>query len=276
MRKNNETLWSRDNQGNLQFGTKRRIAKERTKPDTLWNHPFLLVVIIVLCAAVDSICFKQLFDSFLLDAPLIRWTAILGMLFAFDFVPVYLGLNLKKRLQSYNVSIAVLITMVAILAIAFAVNVYLRIEFKDLVMPDLTESSTSIFGSVSAESNVSSRAFPYAVFASIVPLLTSIGSFTISFFMANPLKAEKLAFDSEHNELADHIGQIDALLQEYEADPDFYGRLTQDDDAKFEAMRQMIREKRETYRDYVRERIKEHLGNPIANNILAKPLKEVL
>ena len=40
-------------------------------------------------------------------------------------------------------------------------------------------------------------------------------------------------------------------------------------------MKQMIREKRETYRDYVRERIKEHLGNPVANNILAQPLKEV-
>ena len=272
---NNKPLWDRDDQGNLHFNVKHRVANLRTKPDTLWNHPLALIVIITLCAFVDFMCFKQLFDSFLLDSPLIRWTGILGMIFAFDFVPVYLGLNVRKRLQKYNVSITILIVMGLIFTLAFAANIYLRISFKDLVMPDLTTSSTSIFGSVSTESTVSSRALPYAIFAGILPLLTSIGSFTISFLMANPLKAEKLALDTEHNELADSIGQIDALLQEYEADPDFYGRLMGDDENKYGVMKQMIREKRDTYRDYVRERIKEFLGNPTASNVLSNPLKEV-
>jgi len=274
MHRSNLTLWNRDKQGNLSFETKNRIAVVRAKPDTLWNHPFLLAVVIILCATVDFVCFQQLFDSFLLDSPLIRWTAILGMLFAFDFVPVYLGLNYRKRVQEYNISGKILLIMVAVFTLAFAANSYLRMAFKDLVMPDLTESASSVFGSVNTETTVSSRAAPYAIFASIVPLLTSIGSFTISFFMANPLKAEKLTLEKERNELADRIGQIDALLQEYEADPNIYERLLDDDDKKYETIKQLIYDKRETYRDYVRERIKEYLGNPVDTNILAKRLKQ--
>ena len=275
MLRNKEPLWGRDGQGNLEFKTKKRVARLRTKPDTLWNHPVLLVVIIFLCAAVDFVCFQQLFDSFLMDARLIRWTAIIGMLLAFDFVPVYLGLNLRKRLQGYNVNKAMLVAMLAVTLLAFGVNVYLRIQFRDLVLPDLTASSSSIFGSLSTGTAVSSRALPYAIFASAIPLFTSLCSFTISYFMANPLRAEKLALDNEHNELADRIGQIEAILREYDANPDFHGRLTGDDNDRFGAMKQMIKEKRETYRDYVRERIKEHLGEAAANNELSKPLKVV-
>jgi len=269
-----DLLWERDSQGNLKFGAKKRVAKARTRPDTLWNHPVFLVVVILLCATVDFMCFKQLFDSFLLDAPAIRWTTIFGMLFAFDFVPIYLGLNYRKRRQGYNVSAGMLAAMAAIFVLAFAVNVYLRIAFRDLVLPDLSQTSSSVFGSVSTGSAGSARALPYAIFASVVPLLTSVGSFAISYFMANPLRQEKLALDAERDELSDRIGQLDAVLQEYDADPDFQGRLKADDEEKYTAMRQLIREKRETYRDYVRERIKEHLGDPVANNILAKPLKE--
>lgn len=270
-----ELLWERDSQGNLKFGAKKRVARERARPDTLWNHPAFLVVVILLCATVDFMCFKQLFDSFLMDAPAIRWTTIFGMLFAFDFVPIYLGLNYRKRRQGYNVSAGMLTVMALIFVLAFAVNVYLRIAFRDLVLPDLTQTSTSVFGSVSTGTAGSSRALPYAIFASIVPLLTSIGSFAISFFMANPLRQEKLALDRERDELSDRIGQMDAVLQEYDADPEFEKRLTADDEEKYGAMQHTILEARETYRDYVRERIKEHLGDPVANNILAKPLKEV-
>lgn len=260
----NWTFWRLDNQGNIKFITRDWISSKRDKPDTFWNHPILLGVIIIVCALVDFACFMQIFGKLLPDTELVRWVSILGMLFAFDFVPVYLGLNLRKRLQGYNVKELMLIAMVGVFALAFLTNVYLRISLRDLILPNLVD-----------ETITSPYAVTFAVFASILPLLTSIGSFTISYSMANPLNTEKLALETERNHLMDSIGQIDALLKEYDADGDFYDRLISDDNKQYETMKQMIREKREEYRDYVREMIKEQLGEELSTNTLSKPLKEV-
>lgn len=269
----NEKLWNRDSQGNLAFYTKYDISRKRKKPDVFWNHQMAMIIILISCAAIDFLNFKQLFDSFLMDAPFTRWTSIFGMLFAFDVIPIYLGLNLRKRVQGYNVNRAVLLSMIMIFLLALAANVYIRIVFKDMALFDITKLSTSIFEKADNVSGVSKYSLQYSIFASIIPLLTSIGSFTISFLITDPLKEEKLMLEEEHNKLADSISQVEAVLREYEADPNFYERITSDDNAKYEIHRQMINEKKDYFRAYVRQRIMERpTMDATAKNILSRPL----
>jgi len=275
MSKKSVSIWAMGERGQIIFNARNKTRKERHQPDSVWNHSIFLVLMIGACAIIDYYCFKSLFDSFLLDKPVVRSLSIGAMLFAFDFIPIYLGMNLRKRMQGYNVAIPIIISMASCFIIAFGANVLLRIVFKDLAMPDLSEASTSMFGSVNTETATSSRAMPYAVFSSILPLLTSIGSFLISYTMSNPLKQEMKQLEKEHSILSDNIGQLEAILAEYEADPDFFNRITRDDEEKYEIMRWMIFEKREKYRDDVRQRIKEYLRDATANSELSIPLKEV-
>lgn len=276
MRKKNVHLWEINSQGQLYFPTLERILKIRYKPESFWNHPIFLVAILIICTAIDIAIFRSLFDTFLLDKPSIRNLSIGAMVFAFDLVPIYLGINLRRRMQGYNVSRAIITLMVVCFLIAFGANVLLRLAFMDLALPDLTLTSTSIYGNVNLEATGSPRALPYAIFASILPLLTSLGCFLIAYTMSNPLKQEKERLEYENLDISNMIGQLLALLQEKETDQSFYKRLTRDDDAKYEAMKNMIWVKVEIYQSHVNERIKGHVGRADANSALSQPLKRIV
>ena len=295
MKKKMKTLYQIDGNGNVHYGVREGIVRSRYKPCSFWNRPVFLVATIVVCALIDYFCFSQVLGSFLLDSAPVRSMSICALLFAFDFVPIYLGENLRKRSQGYNVSIVLLACMIGCFVVAFAANVLLRFTFRDIVLPDFSSAqSQSAFGSfdggasaaaiagsaagTSAAANTgaassagSPYALPYAIFASVLPLLTSIGSFTISFVMSNPLADELKKLEEEHIMLASCAGQLDAILREYDSDPDFYERLMKDDDEKYVEMKQMIYAKRGSYRDYVRERLKEHLGDAAATSELSVP-----
>ena len=270
IRKNNNSLWSLDRRGQLTFPLKNMLLAVRSKSESFWTHPVFMIFTIIVCLIIDYVCFEQLFGSFLHESASIRNLSVGAMLFAFDAVPVYLGLNMRRRMQGYRVHKYVLTGLISCFALAFAANVMLRITMKDLALPDLTTVSFSLSGNDTAGSAASARAMVYAIFAAVMPLLTSAGSFFISYTMADPLRDELKRLDSEYYQLSDAVGQIEAVLQEYESDPEFAERLMNDDDEKYEAALQLIREKAETYRDYVRERIKEHLGDPADNSELSK------
>ena len=74
----------------------------------------------------------------------------------------------------------------------------------------------------------------------------------------------------EQVKLEDDIVKIEALLMEYDADSDYFARLLLEDEEKYRDTLEFIKEKMLHYCDYVRERLKEHLGDPVANNVLSQ------
>ena len=59
-------------------------------------------------------------------------------------------------------------------------------------------------------------------------------------------------------------------------DPNHLERLLKEDDQKYGNMLAMIRERTLLYCDYVRERLKEHLGDPASSNELSRDNREHL
>jgi len=141
--------------------------------DIKWEHPAAAVLIMAVCGSLDFVIFRSLFASFLNGRVLVQWLSIMGMLIGFDLVPIYLGMEAKKRKQGLNVmnvSRFLGVTFTTPFIIAFALNLCLHIALKDQMFPN------------------NERALLYALFTSFLPVVTSIVSFSVSFAALNPLK----------------------------------------------------------------------------------------
>jgi hypothetical protein len=155
-------------------------------------------------------------------------------------------------------------------------NFALRITSIKMVSPDLPSESTSYFGTVTevtdatSGKDVDAMAIALTIFGIGIPMLTSVGSFFISYLTYNPLRVRKRAAEEMLIVKNDEIRRLEAILIEYEADPDFAEHLREDDEGKYEEMRKMHRAMVINYCEYVRQRLKEHLANPSAISALSE------
>lgn len=271
-----KNLWTVNRQGGLDFGLRRDLTKREFAADSTWEHPTAALVVMLLCASLDFVLFKQLFASFLYDHVLIQWFSIVGLLVGFDCAPIYAGILVRKRSQGYRVPAWLMCLLAAAFTLALVGNIWLRIELRDLVLPASSSTGTSLFGAVTEETETNPAALPYAIFAAALPIVTSLVSFGISYITSNPLKSRLKTMHTAQVELEASIGELEAILTEYDEDPDLAARLTAEDDEQYETQLGMTREQAVTYCDYVRERIKEHLGDPAASNELSKDSRQAL
>ena len=268
MKKNK--LYCIDRQGNLSFALRADLARRFGRSDSGWESPVVSILIMAACGILDFTMFHQLFSSFLYDSLAVRTLSIIGMLIGFDLAPIYLGIVLKKRKQGLNAGMVTEIVMIVAFAMAFIANIALRIAVRKLILPDILFSNT--FDDGTAISTALHVNFPmvYALFASALPVVTSFVSFGVSYQSANPLRARVQRLKEEQIRTEDAIAQIEAVLMEYEADSDYLNRLLEEDEQKYRNMLEIIQERTLLYCDYVRERLKEHLGDPTSNNELSK------
>lgn len=266
----NNNLYNIDNQGHLKFSLRTQLTEDYGKPDSKWEHGMASVIIMVVCGVLDFVMFQQLFSSFLYDSVLVQMLSIIAMLIGFDLAPIYLGIVLKKRNQGINSGMIVAVLLGAAFTIAFIGNIVLRLAVKDMVLPDFSSSVTSTFGEVTETDTGSDLALLYALFASAMPVITSLVSFGVSYMSSDPLKMRLKKLMRDQIEIEDDIVEIEALLMEYESDPDHFERLLAEDEENYNNTLELIHEKTLFYCDYVRERLKEHLGDPTSTNELSK------
>ena len=266
----NESLWVMRRDGNLGFTTRSKVTQLRSRPDTMWNHPVMLILVITACTIVDLLNFKQVFDAFIFDSLMGRIVGILAFLIAFDFIPIWVGLNLKKKTQGYKVNTVVIKIMMGAFVLAFVVNFALRIATREMVLPEGSIFSGAIDGEVVVEESEGNQmlVYVYAVLTSIVPLITSLASGGISFLMSNPLYKEMMDLEKQRNLLLSDIESVNATLAEYDADQEYFKRMLKYDAEKYAAAQEMIIRHQQYLKDYVREQLAEHLADPTSTTVL--------
>ena len=272
---NNKPLWKIDKQGNLNYHLRMDHAGELYTPDTIWERPVVTFILMILCAILDYVVFKQLFAVILYDQADIQKLSVLGCLIAFDVAPIYLGLLMKRHQQGFQIDWnTVYCLLIAFLLVCIG-NLWLRITVKDILVPGSSASNTSVFNSIEG-SGSKSEALPYAIFSSLLPFATSLVSYGASYISANPLKARVKKLHVHQIQLEDAINQVNSILQEYEEDAELGARLLAEDNQMYLAAEKRTQELGFWYGDYVRERIKEHLGDPAATNELSKDVRQQL
>lgn len=274
--RNRKSLWTMDKQGNLVFPLREAQLNGAYTPDSKWEHPYAAIIIMLVCGTLDYVVFKSTFSSILYDAVWLQRLSVIGFLVAFDLAPIYLGILVKKSSQGMKVSTFAVITLSTAFALALVGNVWLRITIKDILVPADSVSSTSIFSSSTSSTDSNSAALPYAIVSSILPLATSIVSFVASYMSSNPLRDKLKKLREKQVELEDAIGQLEAVVEEYDEETDYKARLLDEDDSSYENAVRITQELGFMYADYVRERIKEHLGDAAATNELSKDCRDRL
>lgn len=278
MRKDKTELYTLDSQGSLKFSTLFQLNQAKEKPESGWDHPVAAILIMAVCATLDFMMFKQLFGSFLEDYEIYQWLGTAGLLIGFDVAPVYMGIACSRYAQKIGRAKNGLIMALCGIAffLAFTASLYLRSCTYQLVIPVSAENAvTSLMDKgVQLEEAVNPQAKPYAIFAGILPLVTSIVSFAISYLVSDPAKERMLRVHRERLALEDESRKLSSVLNIYENDRDYEVRLLEEDNAKLAAMEDRIREMSLYWADYVRERLKEHIGDPAATNELSKGSRE--
>ncbi len=263
-------LYSIDEQGNLKFSLRSRLNKEKGKPESIWEHQTTVLIIMTICCILDTVMFFQLFNSYLSDDPYVRMLSIIAMLIGFDVAPILIGVELRKRNLGLRANNIVIYAFGIAFIVAFLWNIVLRIATKDLVLPDNTMTSSLIGTVTNVASSKNKMATVNALFAASLPVITSLVSFGVSFYSYNPVRKRLNELKAEQIQLEDSIVELEALLLEYESDPNYWSRMLEDDEQKYLSTLDLIQELTIYYCDYVRERIKEHLGDPASSNELSK------
>ena len=126
------------------------------------------------------------------------------------------------------------------------------------------------------ETGIDVTAIALTIFGMGIPVVTSLGSFLISFITYNPMKIKKQRIAEMMEDTRDEVRRFDAILGDYDAEPDFAENLEMEDEAKYQEVQMMHKAQVIGYCDYVRERLKEKLGNPTSNNVLSESVCEAI
>ena len=275
MRKTNRLI-SIDRNGEFVYHGLNSHTSKKYRADTPMDKSFVPYLIMVLCGTIDAACFINLFKMISYDSPFLLAIQVAGFLFAFDVVPLYLGIQFRRIKQGISKDKFIMWMALIVCAMACVLNIVLRLMTMDQMAPDLSASTVSFIGTTSQgvqeseAAGVDATALGLALVGIVIPFVTSLGSFFISYLTYNPLMVRKRNQEELIAEKKDEIRRLDAILFEYDADTDFAEHLIQDDTGKYEEMKKMQRALVLSYADYVRQRLKEHLANPTAINALSE------
>lgn len=238
--------------GQIRYRGNHHIIAKRYQPETLFDRPIAPYILMVVCLSVDLAVFYSLLAQISYASPEMLVIQILGMMFCFDVVPLYLGINYRRYRQGLTNDWPILLLALGVFVLAVLLNTVLHIATIDLrsLTPEEADPTAIVL----------------TLFGTVLPILTSIGSFFISFFSTNPLLQRKRNLEEAMNEVNDHIRLLEAILADYDAEED---HLEEDDQAKFHAMQMMVRAKLLSVCNDVREALKEHLADPAANSALS-------
>lgn len=274
MKKKN--LWDIDSQGNLHFSTRSGKTERAIESRSGWEKNAMAVIVMIICAVLDFVVFKQLFGTILYDHLVIQYLSVIGCLIAFDLGPIYLGMELKKEYQGLRSSRVIQIGLIAIFVMVFIGNIWLRIKVKDILVPSNGMVAGSIFLNSNGEQASNEIALGYAIFSGLLPLATSIVSGAISFLSSNPLMTRIKNVREQKVEMESDLVSLNAILAEYESDSEIKARLMDEDQRMLQQKVAQVMELGLWYADYVRERISEHGGEAAGTNVLARNMHDMM
>lgn len=275
--KRDKEVWSMDRRGEIVNECLHHNNRKRFKPDTPFDNSIVPYLIMIFCATVDGVVFYSLFSKLSYDSPMMLGVQISGFLFGFDVVPIFIGIQYKRIRQGLTKDRFVLGMALVVCILAFSMNIALRIMTMDLLSPSTIGTVTSYIGTSIQENTdpaVDTTAIALTVFGMGIPVVTSLGSCLISFITYNPLGIRKQRIAEMIEDTRDEVRRFDAILGDYDAEPAFAENLDAEDEAKYQEMQVMHKAMVIGYCDYVRQCLKEHLGNPTSNNVLSESVCE--
>ncbi len=198
------------------------------KADNIYSNIWLVNILVFACVCVDLYCIKVLWNLVMEEDYIFVWMSAAACAVALD-VPLAIAGNEVKRCQQGLCSRAernaVLILAGIIFAIAFVGSFLFRVDTRELTYSVGTAGNlvnTMAAGSAAsgAESGGSSVLMA-AVYGGIIPLLTSLVSFVVSYLAYDPLGCRLQRLEKERVGLQSNILEAEKALAEAETTEEY-------------------------------------------------------
>ena len=262
----NTAKWYVSKDGNFKFTTGMNVIRKRHKPNSIFEYPFVSYAALILFGAIDVAMFYQLLTPIVDESKTVLIVGLLALFAGMDFAPVYLAMKLREKRQGYKVDDITLWLLLLSFVLAFTMNCVMRFALRNEAIANTTDVNITGNGITTANS----FSAIYSAFCAILPLITSLCSFGISYALSNPLRAELQKTEEIGDMLDEEIAQTEAVLASIAVDGDMLKRMISEDTDHYECSIAMVREQALEYSDYVRQRLKEHMGEAAATNELSK------
>lgn len=203
------------------YGTRLWRAKGLNKADSIYASSLVANIATILFVVIDFICLYTVWNTVQTESSLMIAFIAIGCAVCLD-VPLAIAGNALKsyhqKMKNKSSTMIVIILAIAAFLLTFIFAFLFRVETKDLTF-DISSSSTltnTLAEPIVEESGSSNAVTVAALFNAVVPLCTSISSFVISYFAANPLGERISKYDAAIITLDSNIAEIEQAIQEAE------------------------------------------------------------
>lgn len=266
-------LWKRESNGEIMDGTVNNILNEKHRPDNPLDRSFVPYLIMLFCMGVDLTIFLSLFKMISHDSPEMLAVQIGGFVICFDLVPVFLGIMLRRSKAGMSSSKLMMYLALAVFIGAAVVNLVLRLQTLDRIAPTPTPAadtgSLMVGEEPAAAVSIGSEEIAQTIFAVVVPILTSAGSFFISYTTFDPLKVMQKRYEKLLAIKRDELRRVQAILSEYNADSNYEETLRSEERVKYTQTSLEQRSRLAKYMVYARQKLIEALNDPASTSALS-------
>jgi hypothetical protein len=203
------------------YKTRAKRVEALNRPDNIYARAWFSNIAVLAFVFIDLFCLKVVWNLVQTEDPMYVWCVAFACAAALD-VPLAIAAIALKRYQQGLCTKAecniILILSIAVFATAFVFSFAFRVLTRDLsfdVGTGATLTNTLASGTETDDSNVSTILFA-SLFNGVIPLLTSISSFVISYFGCNPVDMKLAALEKERIELQANILEAKRALAETE------------------------------------------------------------
>ena len=156
---------------------------------------------------------------------------------------------------------------------AAVVNLVLRLQTLDLVAPApaavVDTGSLMVDEETATAASIGSKEIAQTIFAVVVPLLTSAGSFFVSYVTFDPLKVMQKRYEKLLALKRDELRRVQAILSEYNADSNYEETLRSEERVKYTQTSLEQRSRLAKYMLYTRQKLIEALNDPASTSALS-------
>ena len=203
------------------YGTRLWRSNRLNKADSIYATTLVANVATVLFVLIDFICLYTVWNTVQTESSIMVALIAVGCAVCLD-VPLAIAGNALKsyhqKLRDKPSTMIVIALAIITFSITFIFALWFRLETKDLTF-DISSGSTltnTLTTGTTQESSGSDAVIVAGWFNGIVPLSTSIASFVITYFAANPLGLKIARLDEAIITLDSNIIEIEQVLKEIE------------------------------------------------------------
>jgi len=217
------------------YGTRLWRANGLNKPDSIYASSLVANIATVLFVLIDFICLYTVWNTVQTESSMMIALIAVGCAVCLDVPLAIAGNELKshhQKIKSKSSTMIVMVLAITTFLLTFIFAFWFRLETKELTF-DISSGSTltnTLAETTTVEANDSNAVIVAALFNAVVPLCTSIASFVISYFAANPLGERISRYDTAIITLDSNITELEQALQEAET-IDEHDRLLRENEA---------------------------------------------